>query len=78
MAYIIENNEIVAQVETDLSNGTRVQFAYDRSGGTSRNYKLVNSRCGKISRAKRWDAVAARREIRSGFALATPVEFWVV
>lgn len=54
-AYIIRNDKLIAEVETELKNGAEIQFACNTSNGI-----LVNALSGKISRAKKWAAAASR------------------
>ena len=71
-AYIICNNEVVASVETDLENGAEVEFSsvvVREEINQSREFNLVNSRWGKISRAKKWSKKAVYKtavEINNG------------
>lgn len=58
MAYIVKNNEVIATVNTELKSGVRVEYAHSKcaeSIDASREFNLVNSSYGKISRAKKWD-----------------------
>lgn len=58
MAYIIKDNRVIASVDTELKNGTVVKFAYNKcteSIDARRDFNLVNSLVGKVSRAKRWE-----------------------
>lgn len=60
-AYIICNNEAVATVTTDLKNGAEVEFSsviVKEAINQAREFNLVNSRWGKISRAKKWSKKA--------------------
>lgn len=63
-AYIIKNNQIIAEVKTELKNGESVRFAYQKtreSIDANREFSLVNARDGKISRAKKWLKEAEKR-----------------
>ncbi|NCY20674.1 hypothetical protein EBX31_01800 [bacterium] len=56
-AFIIANNKVVAEVETDLGNGADIIFGYQKVEehiNANRKWNLVNSKNGKISRAKKW------------------------
>ena len=57
-AYIIAGNKIVAEVRTSLKSGEIVRFAYNKVRekiNAAREWNLVNSWPGKISRAKKWE-----------------------
>lgn len=58
MAYIIsrDGEKILHAVHTDLKNGTRVEYCYERTIDGS----FVNCFKGKISRAKKWDRLIMR------------------
>jgi hypothetical protein len=56
-AYIIKDETIIATVETELKNGELVEFAYqhcEEKINASRAFNLINSKNGKISRARKW------------------------
>ena len=57
-AYIIMKDTIIACIDTDLKNGTWIDFSFNKSKNAidaNRDYDLVNSKCGIISRAKKYD-----------------------
>jgi hypothetical protein len=59
-AYIIKNNSVIATVNTDLKNGTVVDYAFKSCKNAldaNRHRSLVNAKSGKISRAKKFDKV---------------------
>ncbi len=61
-AYIINNNNLIAIVDTELKNGASVQFASSKcveSINAAREFNLVNAKSGKISRAAKWGKQAA-------------------
>ena len=56
-AYIINNNTIVAVVDTELKNGSIVKFSSVKSEeklNANMEYNLVDASTCKISRAKKW------------------------
>lgn len=64
-AYIIKNNKLIAEVETDLASGEAVYFSSQRVKeyiDANREYNLVNSSTGKISRAKKYEKEAIENE----------------
>lgn len=57
-AYIINNNTVIATVNTELKNGSFVKFSNKKiieSINASREFNLVNAQTGKISRTKKWE-----------------------
>lgn len=80
-AYIVKDGEIVCSVKTELKNGTKVIYSWNRCDekiNASREFNLVNARTGKISRAKKYDQY--RMEFSSAACLATeinPGEFYL-
>lgn len=65
-AFIISNNEIIAQVTTDLKNQASVIFANQKAKeeiNANREYNLVNASHGKISRAKKWFDKARSQDV---------------
>ena len=70
-AFIVAKNKVIAEVETDLSNGAHIIFGYQKVKwhiNANRKWNLVNSRNGKISRAIKWRKIfdAQAEEIQSG------------
>jgi len=62
-AYIIANDEVVAQVFTSLRSGASVRWACAKVSekiDAAREWNLVNAEVGKISRAKKWESIYAR------------------
>ncbi|MEL0577041.1 hypothetical protein AACK17_00620 [Pectobacterium punjabense] len=62
-AYIIFNSSVVAIVDTDLANGADITFSavkVKEEINANREFNLVNSQGGKISRAKRWGKEASK------------------
>ncbi len=56
--YIIRNGEVIATVDTELKNGTVIEYAFQKGKeelDTNREYNLINSKTGKISRAKKYN-----------------------
>lgn len=71
-AFIISNNEIVAQVATDLKNQSSVRFSNKKIKeeiNANREYNLVNAAHGKISRAKKWFNKAKTQELDFGIEI---------
>lgn len=57
-AFIVRNDDIIAEVMTELKDGSEVRYAYDRCEeriSANREYNLVNARFAKISRAKKYE-----------------------
>jgi len=57
-AFIISQNKVVAQVETDLKNGEAVIYSHlklEEKINAARAWNLVNAGSGKISRNKKWE-----------------------
>jgi len=78
-AYIIKNGEVIASTTTNLKNGASIEFSYQicqENINASREYNLVNSSTGKISRAKKWD-YEARCVCRSAIEI-NPGEFQLI
>lgn len=58
-AYLVKNNEIIAEIRTDLKNGTQVEYSAQKSYDALRQcYVLVNAQHAKISRAKKYQKLA--------------------
>lgn len=65
-AYIINNDELIAEIMTDLKNGTDVRISEQTSYDALRQcYTLVNADDAKISRAKKWQKIAAQSILAS-------------
>ena len=65
-AFIVSNNEIVAQVTTDLNNQATVIFSNKKAKeeiNANREYNLINASHGKISRAKKWFNKAKTQDV---------------
>lgn len=57
LAYIIKDNVVIAETETELKNGSTVRYAFNvckEAINADRKYNLVNARIAKISRAKKY------------------------
>ena len=71
-AFIISNNEIIAQVTTDLKNRASVIFANQKSKeeiNANREYNLINAENAKISRAKKWFDMAKTQDVNFGIEI---------
>jgi hypothetical protein len=77
-AYIINNNNVIAEINTELKNGQSVTYAYSRSKeeiDANRKWCLCNSKIGKISRNNKY-----KKSARSNYWVAEeimPKEFYV-
>ena len=71
MAYIIKNNEIIAQVHDDHQAGYCEFFYHWIKEEINANFDFigVNRSSGKISHARKWDKKAKEREIPSAVVL---------
>jgi len=65
-AYIVQNQVIIAYVNTDLKVFTVVDFSGHRcseSIDANREFNLVNAKSGRIARGAKWDKMT-----QSGFS----------
>jgi len=56
-AVIVKNGQVLAEIDTELKNGTSVSYGYQKVKeeiDANREYNLVNMRTGKISRNKKF------------------------
>lgn len=71
-AFIISNNEIIAQVTTDLKNQSAVTFSTQKVKeeiNANREWNLLNAANGKISRAKKWFDKSKTQDVNFGTEL---------
>lgn len=57
-AYIVKNGKVICALDTDLSDGEEILYAFKRAKETinaNRQYNLVNALTGQISREKKYD-----------------------
>lgn len=81
-AFIIANNEVIAQVETGLAAGELVSFGFfkvEECMNANRQWNLVNASNGKISRAQKWvKKFVAQAEGRRFGKEINPGEFFIL
>jgi hypothetical protein len=64
-AYIIKNDTLIAEVDTEMKNGSVIDFSFEVTTDCFTDRELlINARTGKISRAKKWAKIASEEYVR--------------